>query len=181
MIESLFAGSWTVPYRIRLGQCASSLALLIQLRQDTSDVVYIQQGLRKEKKKKKKQISLRKMLIYKEKSRKVSLFIHEFITLRMKWRCVMHRLKKCPNLNMLLARSTWWDEHQAGQCVGLETNFVELGSNWVHIKIQEKGTPTKSFREIFEILFSFGCHTQEGERLVVGIITYLVTCKQLYK
>lgn len=51
MIESFFAGSWTVSYCIRLGQCASSLALLIQLRQDTSDVVYIQQGLRKEKKK----------------------------------------------------------------------------------------------------------------------------------
>jgi len=117
-----------VSYCIRLGQCASSLALLIQLRQDTSDVVYIQQGL-----------------------------------------------------NMLLARSTRWDEHQAGQCVGLETNFVELGSNGVHIKIQEKWTPTKGFRKSFQILFSFGCHTQEGERLVVGIITYLVTCKQLYK
>ena len=95
MIESLFAGSWTVSYCIRLGQCASSLALLIQLRQDTSDVVYIQQGLRKEKKKKKNdKLSLRKMQIYKEKSRKVSLFIHEFIILRMKWRCVMHRFTK---------------------------------------------------------------------------------------
>ena len=181
MIESLFAGSWTVSYCIRLGQCASSLALLIQLRQDTSDVVYIQQGLRKEKKKENDKLACERC---KYTRKKVKNFLDSSTNSSYcAWNDAVWctDLKKCPHLNMLLARSTWWDEHQAGQCVGLETNFVELGSNGVHIKIQEKGTPTKGFREIFQILFSFGCHTQEGERLVVGIITYLVRYKQVHK
>lgn len=81
---------------------------------------------------------------------------------------------------MLLARSAWRDEHQAGQCVGLETNFVELGSNGVHIKIQEKGTPTKSFRKLFKILIqkfllALGATRRKAHK------AHLVTCKQLYK
>ena len=81
---------------------------------------------------------------------------------------------------MLLARSAWRDEHQAGQCVGLETNFVELGSYGVHIKIQEKGTPTKSFRKLFKILIqnfllALGATRRKAPK------AHSVTCKQLYK
>ena len=37
------------------------------------------------------------------------------------------------NLNMFLARSAWWDEHETGECVGLETNFMKLNSYGINI------------------------------------------------
>lgn len=42
------------------------------------------------------------------------------------------------NLNVLLARSAWRDEHKAGQRVSLETNFVKLYGNGIHIQIKQE-------------------------------------------
>lgn len=42
------------------------------------------------------------------------------------------------NLNVLLTRSARRDEHEAGQRVSLETNFVKLYRNGIHVQIKQK-------------------------------------------
>jgi len=58
------------------------------------------------------------------------------------------------NLNMLLARGAGWDEHETGECVGLETNFMKLNSYGIHIQIKQQRTPERRKKTIETFIHS---------------------------